>query len=643
LTPGPWRAASAIKGHAVRKDGVEIPVEVRISPSGDAGQGTIFSIRDLSGLVRAEAKFQRLLEAAPDALVVANGEGQIVLMNTQAEKMFGLSGAASLGRNMDLLFPERFRHEDSSQRFGLHADGTEFPIEVTISPLQTEDGLLTVSAIRDVTERKKNEHRSRQLEIKAAEAEAASKAKSMFLSTMSHEIRTPMNAILGYSQLMLRDPNLGMGAKANLKIINQSGEHLLTIIDDVLDMAKIEAGRMQLAPHCFRLRSLLRDIDSMFRLRAEAKRVQFEVLALGEAIEYIVGDERKIRQVLINLLGNAVKFTEYGRIKLSVSLIYRNNHHLWLSAQVEDTGIGLTAEEQSELFQPFVQGHAGQHTLNSGTGLGLAICLGFTNMMGGNIAVSSRRGSGSTFSFEIPVDPGTGSDFHEQSANRGRVIRIQPGQDIPRILVADDLKDNREWMSELLTTLGFSVRVAENGESAVRCWMEWKPGLILMDLHMPVMNGLEATRLIRSRPDGEHTVIIALTADVMNDQRQVVLDNEMNDFLPKPCFEGELLEKIRSHLGLIYIYEEETITSQTEAGILGGQDELSPRQLADLPKDLIHQLREATLNGDKALLNKLIVLVEGMGGGHSARCLRELANGYRYTKLIELLDEACPR
>jgi PAS domain S-box-containing protein len=640
FTADSWRAAST-KGYAVGKDGVDIPVEVRHSPSGDVGPDIILSIRDLSGLQQAEAKFQRLLEAAPDALVVANSDGQIVLMNTQAEKMFGHSNGASLGRNMDLLFPERFRSDDSGERVGLRADGTEFPIEVTLSPLQTEEGLLTVSAIRDVTERQKSEQRSRQLVIVAAEAEAANKAKSAFLSTMSHEIRTPMNAILGYSQLLLRDPGLSESAKANLSVINRSGEHLLTIIDNVLDMAKIEAGRMQLAQKTFSIRNLLRDIESMFRLRADAKRIRFEVVALGEPIEYIVADAGKIRQVLINLLGNAIKFTERGRVLLTVSLNYRGSDCLRLSAQVEDTGLGLTAEEQSRLFQPFVQGDAGQHT-HGGTGLGLAICRGVAKLMGGDITVSSRLGNGSTFSLEIPVLPGNGLALQKQFPSRGRVLGIQAGQDVPRILVADDLADNREWLAGLLTTLGFSVRSAEHGEAAVRTWEEWKPQLILMDVHMPVMNGLEATRLIKSRPGGQDTVIVALTADATEDQRRIVLGNEMNDFLSKPCLEGELLEKIRAHLGLVYIYDPETIDSQ-RGGDGATPAALSPEQLAELPLDLIHQLREATLNGDKALLKKLILLVDERGGKQSAQGLRELANAYRYDKIIELLDTACPK
>jgi CheY-like chemotaxis protein len=451
---------------------------------------------------------------------------------------------------------------------------------------------------------------------------------------MSHEIRTPLNAIMGYSQLLIRDTHLGPGAKANLNIINRSGVHLLALINDILDMSKIEAGHMTLNPAPFDLLELVKDLEAMFRLRAEAKGLTLAVVIDPGCPRSVESDVGKLRQVLINLLGNAVKFTERGSIGLRISIAVHANLNLWLSAQVEDTGLGISAEEQAELFHPFAQTESGRR-LQGGTGLGLAISQQFIRLMGGEIRVASEAEKGSTFHFEVPVLPVAGELFPEPIETR-RVTGLQSPEFAPKILIVDDEPNNRGWLRSLLKIIGFQVGEAANGAEAISLWHEWKPDLILMDWRMPVMDGLEATRRIRELPGGANTVIIALTATALEEDRAEVMRCGATDFLSKPCQEGELLRKMQAHLDFSYLYEATAAPlSDSRAGLDVG---LIPMAIQLLPQELVDALRHAVRNGEKNQLDRLIEQV-GEKNSVASRALQEMADRYEYDALTALLEK----
>ena len=487
---------------------------------------------------------------------------------------------------------------------------------------------------------------SRLFAIAKKAADAANIAKSEFLANMSHELRTPLNAILGFTQVMTRDASLSESARQHVGIISRSGEHLQELIEDILEMSKIEAGKITLKQNSFDLYELLSNIKEMLQLKVFAKGLQFIIDYPPEVPQYVQTDGGKLRQVLINLLGNAIKFTQEGSVILRVRVAggrdistpdsYKGEPYSLLFA-VSDTGPGIAPEEIHKLFTAFGQTETGRKS-NQGTGLGLAISQRFVRLMGGEISVNSTVGKGTTFAFDVQIALADRSSIQTTQGTR-RVIGLAPNQMKYRILVVDDRQESRLLLVMLLTSLGFSVREAENGQEAVELWNTYAPHLILMDMRMPVMDGYEATKRIKSHLTGRTTTIIALTASTFDEERNLSLSAGCDDFVRKPFREEVLLEKIAQHLGVRYLYEsaeEKAKVVQSELMIPSQSLEL---QLSQMPTQWVEELRQAAL---KCLDHVIIQLSEQIPSAHAflANTLRDWANNFLFDRVIDLVQQA---
>ena len=545
-----------------------------------------------------------LIESNIDALMTTDPRGIITDVNKQMEALTGCTRDELIGAPFKDYFTDPDRAEAGIKRvlaegkltdYELTArarDGKETVVSYNATTFHDRDRKLqgVFAAARDVTERKRYEQSLQQ----------ANRAKSVFLANMSHEIRTPMNAILGFSQLMLRDHDLTPRQCQYLETINRSGEHLLALINDILEMSKIEAGRTTLNPSTFDLPLLLKDLEMMFRVRTDEKRLSLAVEMVGDVPQYIVTDINKLRQVLINVIGNAVKFTEQGGIGIRLRADRASSAGPSLRIEIEDTGPGISADEHDKLFRHFEQTKTGRQA-GIGTGLGLAISREFLRLMGGSIAVNSQVGRGSTFAIHLPLKEGVAQAVPSKDPPR-RVLRLQPGQEACRVLVADDIEDNRQLLAQLLASVGFEIRLAVNGAEAVRAFQEWHPHLILMDFRMPVMDGHEAIRRIRALADGAAPKIIAVTASAMEENRNELMEIGADDFISKPFREVELFQKIHAHLGVEYVYGD-----NPEADAAADAAEPTRESLAAWPADLVLPMREAVITAD---LDQLLARIQ---------------------------------
>ncbi|MBF0383436.1 MAG: response regulator [Magnetococcales bacterium] len=467
-------------------------------------------------------------------------------------------------------------------------------------------------------------------------AESANQAKSMFLANMSHELRTPMNAILGFSHIILRDSTLTETQLENVAIIERSGSHLLNMINDILDLSKIEAGQMELKPTVFNLTHALSDVGDMMHIRAASKNLKLSLEMDPHLPRYVKTDLGKLRQVLINLMGNAIKYTQQGTVTLRCHVSHptdgKQPYHL--EFEVEDSGVGIPQEKLATIFDPFIQaeqtGIKGQ-----GTGLGLAISQSYASLLGGIIVINSEVGKGSLIRFNMLADPIEKDDAPLASKARPQVVALAPGQQEWRVLIAEDDMENRLLLKKLLTPVGFTVKEAENGEQACAMFQEWSPHFIWMDNRMPVMNGIIATHKIRRLANGEKTKIAALTASVFDDQK--LLNAGYDDVIHKPYQAHEIYNVMEHHLGVEYIYEGVSAQTDTQDISASEDDDLLPNALTVLPvtlrKKLDHAASALNVEETMAAIGEIRKLDPGL-----ADTLTMWVEKFEYGKIQDWLD-----
>ena len=493
-----------------------------------------------------------------------------------------------------------------------------------------------------------------QLRYAKEAADAANRAKSDFLANMSHELRTPLSIILGLTQLMNRDQALTTEHQRYLETISNSGEHLLGLINNVLEMSKIEAGMLTFHESNFNLHSLLNSLRDMLHFRCTSKGLQLSIESSSSLPQVIKTDEGKLRQILINLLGNAIKFTTAGRVTLRVSLVSPNSsgdavhvrsqskelpcRNISLLFEVEDTGPGITPDELQQLFKPFKQTQSGM-AATEGTGLGLAISQKYAHIMGSGIAARSQLGQGSVFSFCISAELAELPIAKTKTASAGKVIRLAPQQPTYRILVAEDNAINRLLLTQLLDIVGFELREATNGQEAINLWRTWNPDLIFMDMRMPVMNGQDAVQQIRTFEEqsdgGTRTKVVALTANAFAEQQEEMIAAGCDDFICKPFKVKEIFETIARHLNVEYLYEATPDMTQEHASQVEGHQTLKTEMLRVMPSDWIERLHRAAAQGNDL---QILKLMKDIPANHNAltKILKRLAENFQFDKITDV-------
>ena len=593
-------------------------------------------------LSESEQRFRELFVYSPVAFQSLNSEGRFVDVNKPLCDLLGYDKESLLGHEFGEFWSPAIRSayskafsnfkscgETAGDLELIRSDGSIVYVHL-IGRIQYDDEgrmVRTHCALHDISDRRRYEEEL----TKAREtAEASNQAKSMFLANMSHELRTPLNAILGFSQMLGSDQSASEDQQQKLTIINRSGEHLLGMINDILDLSKIEAGEVELEQTAFNLPQVLQELGEMFEMRARSRGLLFELELNRNLASCIKADSGKLRQILINLLGNAAKFTREGgfTLRAKTTAIADDSTMVILHIEVDDSGPGIAPDQLDRIFKPFVRAEGSSASVK-GTGLGLAITKSFVGLMGGEISVESTPGVGSIFRVELPVALAEAAEMAAVEIARPTVLGLEPDQPEWRILVVEDNPENRQLLVSMLHQAGFKVQEAENGKEGVSVFTQWQPHFIWMDMRMPVMDGYEATAEIRKLPSGDKVKIVAITASAFHEQHQKILDAGCDEVVHKPFKVHEVFDSMQQHLGVRYIHE----TEKAEPAI-----KLTSEMLAKLPVEQREALRQAAHDLGISATDQVI---ETIRSEHPeiADALQLMANAYQFGKILALLEK----
>ncbi|MDJ1175187.1 ATP-binding protein [Roseofilum capinflatum] len=627
-------------------------------------------------IAEKEHELAVIIECFPLGVMVFDPQGKLILVNSKAQELFRghtpdstleqigevyqvyQAGTSTLYPSEQLPLIRTLQGENVyANDLEIEVDGMRIPIEVYATPIRNLEGEVTyaLNVFQDISDRKQAEallknynqtleqqviertqelHQTNaELEIAKEAAENANHAKSEFIANMSHELRTPLNAILGYPTLLEQSPNLSDEDRNHLRLIENSGTYLLSLINQILDFSKIEAGRLTLNLTWVNLSHLIEELKNLFDLKSKAKGIEFKIDLGSDVPVWIETDGVKLKQILINLLNNALKFTTMGRVSLEITKISSQQ----LQFTVTDTGVGIATEELQHLFQPFMQTQSGRQS-QEGTGLGLAISQKFTQMLGSTLRVESTVGKGTQFQFELNLEEFQqqgveveGDDSRDNGGDR-QAIALADDQPTYRILVTDDHQPNRLLLVSLLENWGFQVQEARDGEEAIQVWETWQPDLILMDIRMPNMTGEEATREIKRRAKEHPPIIIAVTASAFHHQRNSLIASGCDDVIAKPFRPFEITQLLEHYLHVQFIYQ------MTQNISVLTPEELTQQDIESLSSSWLKEFEQVVIVGmQDEMYNSLAQL--GTQQEKIAQYLQPFVENFQFQELLDWIQE----